>query len=283
MARIALSLAVAACVVAVATAGSLPAFPNNWSSDNIQRVAINQGGVATPSGNVCCPADAPQCKVQTVFQAGIMSQWFDGNKTAFLSPYGAGIVTDYTAQKEYSVNSTKHCQAYCPLRQGSNMTTGIGMVANAQSRGIVSYNGRNLNLYVGTVVFPILNVTMEVMSYYIDESGASPVPVAIIQHLTPFGESLGSENQTFVTFTPGVPDSSNFEVIGAATCPKAKGCNSGGGGGGGSDDSSSSSADPHSHNAYAIKRILAEGITPNPELSIVRQMKRSVPKLQMEL
>jgi len=48
MAR-ALTLAVAACVLAVAVA-TIPTFPNNWSSDQISRIAINQGGVKQPDG-----------------------------------------------------------------------------------------------------------------------------------------------------------------------------------------------------------------------------------------
>ena len=59
----------------------------------IQDVDINQGGVRNPDGSVCCPADAPQCKVQTVFQAG--RQYFDytHNRVSRIVPLETNIFT----------------------------------------------------------------------------------------------------------------------------------------------------------------------------------------------
>lgn len=270
MARIAFTLAVAACVVAVAAA-AMPVFPNNWSSDQISSIAINQGGIKEPSGAVCCPPDAPECKVQTAFSAGIQYVWFTGNMSAFLGPDNSGVVTDFNAQKQYSVNSSGFCQEYCPLG-GQTMAPGIGMPSNAKSMGIVNYNGRQLNMYTITTQIPVLNITMEATNFYIDQSGATAVPVAIIQIMEPFGQKLGGQNQTFVTFTPGVPDKSKFTVKGAASCQQAKGCN----GSGGDDDGGNGSS-----YMFSARRLMAEGREAKPEINIVRDAKFAQPRLEM--
>lgn len=255
----ALFLAAAACLVVAVVAQ--PTFPDNWTSDQMSSIAINQGGVKNSDGSICCPAESPECKVQTAFSAGIQYTWFSGNMSAFLGPDGGGIITDFNAQKEYQVSATGECQAYCPL-QGQTMQPGIGIGPNATNMGKVNYQGRELNLYQVVTRIPIINITMEATNFYVDESGASPVPVAIIQIIEPMGQQIGAQNQTFVTFVPGVPDKSKFTVKGAATCKLAK-CNNGG-----DDDGGNGSTGL----AYAMRRLSAEGAVSQPDLSIERRM-----------
>lgn len=261
MARV-LLIAVVAMAASACFVAAQPTFPNNWSSDQTSGIAINQGGVKNPDGSICCPAESPECKVQTAFQAGIQYTWFDGNFSAFRGPDGNGIVTDFTAQKEYSVTGDGTCQAYCPL-QGQTMQPGIGIGPNATSMGKVNYNGRMLNLYQSVQKVPIFNITMATINFYVDESGSSPVPVAIIQIIEPLGHQLGAQNQTFVTFTPGVPAKSHFLVKGAATCKMSKGCNQNGG-----DDDGGQNNDM----MYFARRMAAEGTISAPDVNIKRRM-----------
>lgn len=275
MARTALTLAVAACVLAVVAAAPQPHFPDNWSADVLNMIAINQGGIKNADGSICCPPDSPECKVQTAFNAGIQYNWFSGNMSAFLAPGAGGVVTDYTAQKEYSVNASGYCQEYCPL-EGQTMLPGIGMGNGTIYQGQVTYNGETVSLYTATQVFPILNITMETTDFYIKEAtGKLSVPIAIIQHITPFGQNLGQQNQTFASFTSGVPAKSHFTVIGGAQCKQAKGCN----GQGGDDDGG------NGNSMYTLLRNLAADETVRSELdaSIVREMKGAVPKISFSL
>lgn len=271
MAR-ALFVAAVACLLAVAAAQ--PTFPDNWVSDQTSSIAINQGGVKSPDGSICCPPEAPECKVQTAFSAAIVSQWFSGNMTAQKNPDGSGIVTDFNAQKEYAVLANGSCTAYCPLG-GQVLLPGIGIGPNATNMGKVNYNGRMLNMYQVLTKIPILNITMEATNFYVDESDPSkPVPVAIIQIIEPMGQQIGLQNQTFVTFVPGTPNKDTFKVVGAASCPMSKGCN--GGGGGGDDDGGNGSV------MMTARRLASQGTVEMPEASIARPMGVGQAQIQLD-
>jgi len=43
-------------------------------------VAINQGGYEGSNGDLCCSASAPECKIQTVYQAA--KQYFSVSQQA---------------------------------------------------------------------------------------------------------------------------------------------------------------------------------------------------------
>ena len=52
-----MSLIAIALVACVGVAAAQPTFPNNWSSDQLSSIAINQGGVKNPDGSAfCCAA-----------------------------------------------------------------------------------------------------------------------------------------------------------------------------------------------------------------------------------
>ena len=260
-----------ACAVAVAVAQ--PTFPDNWTSDQTNQIAINQGGVKNPDGSICCPPDAPECKVQTGFSAAIQYQWYSGNMSATKGPDNSGIVVDFNAQKEYAVLANGTCTAYCPLG-GQTMSPGIGIGPNATNLGKVNYNGRMLNLYQVLTQIPILNITMEATNFYVDESGPTPVPVAIIQLIEPLGHQIGQQNNTFVTFVPGVPDKSHFTVVGAASCPMSKNCN---GNNGGDDDGGQGSS-----MFMTARRLASEGTVEMPEANIVSHMGVGQKKIQLD-
>lgn len=97
----------------------------------------------------------------------------------------------------------------------------------------MTYNGKTVELFQSKEIFPILNITMEIDNFYVDCSNPSnAVPVAEVDLLTPFGQSLGSQNQTWANFKGGPQNPAKFVVNGMASCPEANNC-------GGSDDSNS--------------------------------------------
>lgn len=231
MSRFAVFAVVLAAAVACAAAGAKPpVFSNSWSSDQIQAIQINQGGITQPDGSVCCPAQSPECKVQTAFQPAIVYNWFEGKKNAMKNPDGSGIVSDFTAMKEYQVTAAGDCQSYCPIPAGNTIGGGAFIFVNATNAGKVMYNGRSATKWTWAQKIPIFNVTMETSDFYVDDSGSSPVPLAEIDEITPFGQKIGQQNMTFVSFVPGVPDAKHFTVNNAAKCPQNSQCNSNSGG-----------------------------------------------------
>lgn len=214
-------------LLAAVKAGSIPTFPNDWSSILVQAIQINQGGVTTPTG-VCCPTMSPECKVQTAYASGYQYFDFTNNRTAFKNPDGTGVVSLYSDNKEYAVDAQGNCQSYCPLNEPLYP---MGFGENATNHGVVVYNGEKVTDIYWSEVFPILNITMEYSDFYVVVNGdGSCTPVAEIDHITPFGEQLGLQNTTYVNFAAGPQDASHFVVNGAASCPMDNNC------GGGSDD-----------------------------------------------
>lgn len=228
---------------AVAVTAGPPVFSQSYTSDQLSSIVINQGGVAQPDGSVCCPPESPECKVQTAFQAGIALQSVAQNKSAFKNPDGSGVVTDFTLQKEFSVTADGACQEWCPLQ---GQTIGGQMInPNSTDMGSVKYNGRMLTEWQFVTRIPILNITMEIDNFYVTE-GSTPAPVALISLITPLGQHIGTQNTTFVTFTPGNPDPKHFLVTGIASCKMAK-C-----GNGGDDDGGNGSGEE-------VRRLAANG------------------------
>mmetsp|Transcript_136938 Transcript_136938/g.193711 ORF Transcript_136938/g.193711 Transcript_136938/m.193711 type:complete len:264 (-) Transcript_136938:62-853(-) len=214
--------ALLAVFAAAAMAGNPdPQFALDWSSIMIQKTIINQGGIVTAEG-VLCPNQAPQCKVQTAYALGQQFFDFTHKRSAFLGPDGSGVVTLFANGGEYAVDSNKTCTSYCPLPRGAEMFP--LSTNNATDIGQTNYLGRMLETYQDKQVFPILNITMEVDNFYVDLSGAHPVPVADIDSLTPFGEAIGGNNNTWVNYKAGAQDASHFVVNGIAQCPEAQGC-----------------------------------------------------------
>lgn len=242
---------VALCVVAAYAAP--PSWDNNWSSEQIAAMRINQGGMVNPDGTVCCAPEAPQCKVQTEFMAATVYNWYDGKKSAQKNPDGSGVVSDYTAMKEYAVSADGTCQSYCPLQQGSTVGNGQFIFVNASDAGETTYLGKPADLWTWRQVMPILNITMQTTDFYVT-TGDKPLPIAQIDHITPFGEPIGQQNNTFVTFKQGVPPASVFTVKGADKCPINQQC-----AGGGNDDGGNQRRLAEGEVEYRIERHMGVG------------------------
>lgn len=96
-----------------------------------------------PLADICCPFNAPECKVQTGYS--VSKQYFDftnnrcvarlqrrqtarrarhlpltarSRSTATFYSNGVGVVALFNDGKEYEVNSQGACQSYCPIEGG---------------------------------------------------------------------------------------------------------------------------------------------------------------------
>ena len=50
------------------------------------------------------------------------------------------------------------------------------------------------------------------------------VPVFLSTLLEPLGRPMGTQNQTWSKWTPGVPDKTKFDIAGVDTCPQSSQC-----------------------------------------------------------
>lgn len=228
-------VAAAAAACANATASKYPTIATSWTAVVTSAVDINEGGQPGPNGQTCCSPETPQCKVQTEFQAA--RQYVDAvnNRVKVAGPNGAGVVYDYKTLKAYEVDSTGKCTGFCPIPKKDagisplsvfNMTD-KGTPTNKFCTGCEDYFSQQL----------LFNISMQSTNFYVNQKDFTDAqPVAIYQLLTPFGEPLGSQTQTFQQWVSGVPSASVFNVIDAAKCPEAQ-CNSGDGDGDSDSDS----------------------------------------------
>jgi hypothetical protein len=215
-------LAVAALLVVGAVAIN-PKFPNDWSAVNTDAIVINQGGTLGPDGSICCSPTSPQCKIQSAYQQGTQYWSVTDQKTAFKAPDGSGTVAVYADGKEYSVDASGACQEYCPLEETKLTAFSIG--PNATDDGMVNYNGQQVHMWNTSQKVPIFGTVQSTNWYAKQAADGTFIPIAQITHITPFGEDLGQENSTFLSFKAGNPPASVFTVTGTATCKQAKGCN----------------------------------------------------------
>lgn len=202
----------------------------------IQKIAINQGGFVDPkTGNACCGATAPQCKIQTGYGMGLQISDEANNQTAFLNQDNTGIVNDYTLGKQMAIDATGACQAWCPL-DGTFMDD-AGFFPDNET---INDMGKSTSYCAGsehyqwTDMVPIFNITMQSTDFYVNNDAGVYKPCMQIVNIEPMGQQIGVENTTFTTFdtkiTTPIP-----KVTGVAACKQSKNCN-GGGGGGGDDD-----------------------------------------------
>lgn len=216
-----------AFLAAAGAAAAVPVFPNDWSSTILQRVIINQGGVQNPDASVTCPAESPQCKVQTAFAAGINYNWVSGNQTAYyVGPQAA--VSDYNTGKTYQIDSNTHiCQSYCPIDVPLGTIT---VDPNATYQGQVTYNGvPDVDKWQWIVEIPVLKIKVQTSNFYaLNSNTSNPTPVAEIDYLEFGAQVLGNQNATYMNFQAGKPDPSLFVVKNATSCPLDSQCASSG-------------------------------------------------------
>lgn len=226
MMRSAIALVVLCLAGAALSQSTPPTFPNNFSDIESDELVQNQGGSPSADGqSICCPLGSPNCQVQVQFSSGHNYFALDYNATRF-DQAGADsvIVNDFTLNLEMEVDpATMACQAACPLDEGT--LTPYAIDANATNIGTKVINGKNTTGWQWkTVILGVIVMETETIYVAQDSTGAY-YPVLDYTDLTPFGEDIGYESTTYLSFTAGLPDKSLFAVTGAASCPPpSNGC-----------------------------------------------------------
>jgi len=144
------------------------------------------------------------------------------------APDNSGVVTDFNVGKEYQVDNTGACTAFCPLPNRESELFAFGIDPNATFKGTVPCGDQLCQHYESVTVIPILNITMEATEFFVTKTASgSYAPVYIVQDIEPLGDQIGDENQTFAQFedmTGKAFPTTAFTVTGAATCPQAQQC-----------------------------------------------------------
>lgn len=220
-----LSTVVAAAAVANAAA---PVLPTEWSTQNFHTtVLIFQGGSHNDTAETaCCSDKAPQCKVQTEGLIGKMAVDLANNRTSFivgqqnLLTLGAPINKQFTASM--GSDGKWSCQSYCPT-QGP-VQNPLNIDPKAKDQGKVTVQGKSTEHWQWSdEIFGV--VKMDTVDFYLDQSGAKPVPYYQTEKLTPFGGGeIGFTTSLWNDFTEGKPDASAFDVPDLSSCELSDQC-----------------------------------------------------------
>jgi len=214
----------AACsTLMLSTALALPTFPLDWTADELQTIALNQGGV-DKGDEVCCEKGS-NCKVQLAVGGGTIHFDYTHNRTRSDNGDGTAIISLFgKVGKEFQVDANMTCQSFCPL-QFDDLSP-FGVDDTAQSIGDITVDGKTYTGYQWKeYILPKLHLgVMEVLTLYVDESGKTAVPFMQVEDLTPLGQHLGQENTTWANFQAGTPDPKLFDFD-YKDCPRSPNCN----------------------------------------------------------
>lgn len=215
-----------AALAASTAAQRYPTFPNQWSAFTENILVQNQGNYNLPNGDYCCAVDSA-CQVQIQYSAGMTYFDLPNNRTSDV--YGAeytpyAIVSLFNSNMEAAVDSTFTCTSYCPLDEGAMEPYNVeGMT----DMGPTTVLGKKVEAWQSIDQIPVLNITMETDTIYVDQSNFNAaVPIIEVDNLTPMGENIGQSNQTFTQWKAGAPDAKWFAVKGLSTCQQDSNCGS---------------------------------------------------------
>jgi hypothetical protein len=152
-----MKLFVALALVAVASAATLPIFPDDWSAIVDSDILLNQGGV-TQGDYVCCdPEVVGQCKVQAEnIQA---QQCFSWTNNATRMDGNGQVIVDFYAPiwKEVLVDpATMVCQSWCPIDRSEAEFDRIALGKKASDMGSAHVQGTDCELYWWEEWLPII-------------------------------------------------------------------------------------------------------------------------------
>ena len=212
---------------ASAALATLPQFPLDWSSNQETFLVVKQGDFTIDDkGSFCCPEGA-NCEVQTQYQQGIEYFSYTTNQTRFDDEVAQQvIISDYKLGKEMLVQSKTNltCVEYCPLQFSLDP---YGLAPDAKDKGPVTVGGKQYEDWYWEEKI-LLFIVMEKVDVFVDQSDPkNPVPFIERDELTPFGQDIGTANNTFTNFKPGKQDPSLFAVQGAAHCKMSPNCGNG--------------------------------------------------------
>lgn len=204
---------------------ALPNFPSEWNAQVDSTVMLFQGGTHNDtSETACCDLEASQCKIQTEGLA--LLQYSDRANNRSVEIVGAQAIFDfYAIGKQVSAQSDGKggwtCQSYCPLQ--GDFFDPLVFDASAQDLGNATLDGKTYEHYQW---FDELfkRVKMDQQDWYVDTSGAKPVPFKNVEKLTPFGGAeIALSTAAYAQFAQGV-DSKVFNVAGLDSCDQGDNC-----------------------------------------------------------
>jgi hypothetical protein len=198
---------------------NVPVFPQDWTSIEQDMAVVYQGQYVVSDNMYCC-GDS-NCEVQTQYQSGHNYFDFTNQRTRFDDPVQGSIVSLFKpTYKEMEVDANNNCQAFCPIEDDLDP---YAIPVNATDEGSTIVNNQTVEDWQSKVV--ILGViVMEIDDFYVDQSKTPAVPVMEVDQLTPFGEKIGQFTSNYLSFIPGAPDPTKFNIHGVANCPMAQNC-----------------------------------------------------------
>jgi len=208
-----------ASLVASSTA-AIPSLAKDviYNSNSVE--VVYQGAWNQQGDQFCCPET--NCQVQVQESEGLSYQDATNQRLRFDGVGSQPIVTLFgSIQKEMLVDpTTLKCLSYCPNTDDFGT---YQVPSNSTDLGKVTRNGKVVEQFqYKETLFGI--VVMETDNFYLDLSGKVPTPVAEVDLLTPFGESIGKATTTFSSWVPGPLDAKLFAVTGIDTCPEDQNC-----------------------------------------------------------
>lgn len=233
------------CVAGTAAAGrsllssrnkvtDVPAFDQDHYYGTYESISINQGGEATDHGT-CCGATAPQCKVEVISLGG--DHWNDHAHNRSRDDSQEGQIVNWYhynghddgKQMAIEFNQTVNayqCVQFCPL-EGDIPELAINKYALHLGKHTITQDGssgqtKSVDLYQWTD--RIVVIPLDQTKFYVDESVTPPVPFYQSMLIEPFGQKIGTENTSYLGFTPGPVDQSKFNIVGIKECPKSDNC-----------------------------------------------------------
>lgn len=184
---------------------------------------------AAPTRPVFSPAYTAQLKVQAQQAGGPLqvatttAYWsLITNQTAYVAPSN-GEESDYydwNGNDVYSWTVGGECNYWCDISDLEQCNAADTLCAydylhSAVFNGTTTYNGIPCNSYTWNE--SLVGVVMNSLTLLVDQATNSK-PVMMYRVLTPFGNYDGWEQTDFLTFTPGQPPASAWNVPGENYC-----------------------------------------------------------------
>jgi len=191
-------------------------FPLDWTAQEEDFAVVYQGEYTHTGDMYCCGDDS--CEVQTQYASG--QDYFDytHNRTRFDDPVNGDIVSLFApVYKEMLVDATNTCTSFCPIEDDLEP---YGIDPNATYMGQKVIDNKTLDDW--QFEDKEFGIVFETSNVFVDPS--SQLPYKEIDDLTPFGQAIGEEDETFHTFVPGTPDPAKFAVKNVENCPEDPNC-----------------------------------------------------------
>jgi len=203
-------------ICAVSALKAPPVFPLDWTSVEQDFLIVYQGTYVQQGDLYCCGDD--NCEIQTEYMSGHNYFDYSHNRTRFDDPVQGSIVNFFYPQyKEMAVDGTNTCTSYCPLDYD---LTPYAIDPNATDIGPSKVGNVTAEQWQWKeTIFGIFVV--QINNIYVSSAG---LPILEVDELTPFGQNLGEETTTYLSFAAGTPDPSHFDIKNVDSCPLDPNC-----------------------------------------------------------